>query len=88
MNSLTYLFGNQQKNSKWAWSWGKIWDKLGPILKKVKKRPLSLGFFHILLREYLLKKKVVAVKPLEWNLWQLLLEMPNLKDVRAAFLPD
>ena len=33
------------------------------VVKKVKKLTLSLGFFHILLREYLLKQKVVVVKP-------------------------
>ena len=35
------------------------------IVKKVKKQAISLGFFHILLREYLLKQKVVVVKPPE-----------------------
>ena len=35
------------------------------VVKKVKKLTLSLGFFHILLREYLLKQKVVVVKPPE-----------------------
>ena len=33
------------------------------VLKKVKKQAISLSFFHILLREYLLKQKVVVVKP-------------------------
>ena len=28
---------------------------------------LSLGFFHILLREYHLKQKVVVIKPPEWK---------------------
>ena len=37
------------------------------IVKKVKKQAISLGFFHILLGEYLLKQKVVVVKPPEWN---------------------
>ena len=35
-------------------------------MKKVKKQALSLGFF-ILLGEYLLKQKVVVVKPPEWE---------------------
>ena len=37
------------------------------VVKKVKKQALSLGFFHIFLREYLLKQKVVVVKPPEWK---------------------
>ena len=32
------------------------------VLKKVKKQAISLGFFHILPGEYLLKQKVVVVK--------------------------
>ena len=37
-------------------------------MKKVTKQALSLGFFfHILLGEYLLKQKVVVVKPPEWK---------------------
>ena len=37
------------------------------VVKKVKKQVISLGFFHILLGEYLLKQKVVVVKPPEWK---------------------
>ena len=37
------------------------------VMKKVKKQALSLGFFHILLGENLLKQKVVVVKPSEWK---------------------
>ena len=44
-----------------------IGPKLVYVLKKVKKPSLSLGFFHILLGEYLLKQKVVVVKPPEWK---------------------
>ena len=46
-------------------------QNLGQIklfVKKAKKQVLSLGFFHILHREYLLKQKVVIVKPPEWKL--------------------
>ena len=35
------------------------------VVKKVKKQAISLGFFHILLGEYLLKQKVVVIKPPE-----------------------
>ena len=35
-------------------------------MKKVKKQA-SLGFFHMLLGEYLLKQKVVVTKPPEWK---------------------
>ena len=37
------------------------------IVKKVKKQAISLGFFCILLGEYLLKQKVVVAKPPEWK---------------------
>ena len=61
------MIGNQQKKSKWVWSWGKFWAKIGPVVKKVKKPSLSLWFFDILLGEYLLKQKVVIAKPSEWE---------------------
>ena len=35
------------------------------VVKKVKKQALSIGFFHFLLREYLLKQKVVVAQTLE-----------------------
>ena len=37
------------------------------IVKKVKKQVMSLGFFHILLGDYLLKQEAVVVKPPEWK---------------------
>ena len=37
------------------------------VVKKVKKQAISLGFFHILLGECLLKQKVVVPKPPEWK---------------------
>ena len=37
------------------------------VVKKVKKQVISLDFFHILLGEYLVKQKVVVVKPPEWK---------------------
>ena len=37
------------------------------VVKKVKKQAISLGFFHILLGEYLLKQKVVVVKSSKWK---------------------
>ena len=48
------------------WSWGKILGQIMPnVLKKVKKQAISLGFFHILLEDYLLKQEAVLVKPPE-----------------------
>ena len=43
--------------------------KLGPtnVVKKVKKQAISLGFFHVLLGEYLLKQNVVVVKSPHWK---------------------
>ena len=35
------------------------------VVKKVKKQALSIGFFHFLFGEYLLKQKVVVAKTLE-----------------------
>ena len=75
MNPLTYFIGNEQKKqqknkkkTKWVWSCGKIWAKLGQMLsKKVKKLELSIGFSHILHGEYILKQKVVIVQTPEWE---------------------
>ena len=36
------------------------------VVKKVKKQVI-LGFFHILLGDYLLKQEAVVVKPPEWK---------------------
>ena len=35
--------------------------------REVKKQAISLGFFRILRGEYLLKQKIVVVKPTEWK---------------------
>ena len=35
------------------------------VMKKVKKQAISLGFFHILFGDYLLKQEAVVVKPPE-----------------------
>ena len=37
------------------------------VVKKVKKQAISLGSFHILLFDYLLKQEAVVVKPPEWK---------------------
>ena len=37
------------------------------VVKKVKEQAISLGFFHILLGDYLLKQEPVFVKPHEWR---------------------
>ena len=36
------------------------------VVKKVKKQAI-LGFFHILLEDYLLKQETVVIKPPEWK---------------------
>ena len=36
------------------------------VVKKVRKWSLSIGFFHTLHEEYLLKGKVVVVQTPEW----------------------
>ena len=48
----------------WGQNLGQI---MSNVVKKVKKQVISLGFFHILLGEYLVKQKVVVVKPPEWK---------------------
>ena len=35
--------------------------------REIKKQALSLGFFRILPGEYLLKQKIVVIKPPEWK---------------------
>ena len=35
------------------------------VVKKVKKQAMSLGFFHILLGDFLLKQEAVVAKPPE-----------------------
>ena len=37
------------------------------VVKKVKKQAISLGSFHILVGDYLLKQEPVVVKPPEWK---------------------
>ena len=37
------------------------------VVKKVKKQAISLGSFHILLCDFLLKQEAVVVKPPEWK---------------------
>ena len=37
------------------------------VVKKVKKQAISLGFFHTLLGDYLLKQEAMVVKPPEWK---------------------
>ena len=48
------------------------------VKKKVKKLAL-LGFFYILLREYLLKQNVVIVKPPEWIFIAIIARNPKFK---------
>ena len=38
------------------------------VVKNEKKQAISLGFFHNLLGEYLLKQKRVVVKSPEWKM--------------------
>ena len=37
------------------------------VVKKIKKQALSIGLFHILHEEYLLKHKVLVVQTLKWK---------------------
>ena len=43
------------------------------------KQTLSLGFFHILLGEYLLKQRTVVLKSPEWKLMAIIARNPKFK---------
>ena len=49
------------------------------VVKKVKKETLSLGFFHILLGEYLLKQRTVVLKSPEWKLMAIIARNAKFK---------
>ena len=49
------------------------------VVKKVKKQVLLLGFFHILLGEYILRQKVVVVKSPEWKFMAVLARNAKFK---------
>ena len=57
-------------------------------MKKVKKQAISLGFFYILLEEYLLKQKVVVVKSPEWKVLAIMARNVKFKGCLGQFLPD
>ena len=68
MNSLTYFIGNQQKKNQIGCVLG---AKFGPnyvqCCEKSKETGNIISFFHALHGDYLLKQKVVVVKPPEWK---------------------
>ena len=78
------------KKSNQVWSWGKIWAKLCPIVwkKYIKKQAISLGFFYILLGEYLLKQIVVVLKPPEWKFMAIIARMSTFKACVCYFLSN
>ena len=78
------------KKSNRLWSWGKIWAKLCPMVwkKYIKKQAISLGFFHILLGEYLLKQIVVVLKPPEWKFMTIIARMSTFKACVCYFLSN
>ena len=49
------------------------------IVIEVKKEAISLGFFHILLGEYLLKQKEVVIKPPEGKFMAIIARNAKLK---------
>ena len=59
--------GNQQKNKVGVVLAQNLGQIRSNVVKKVKKQAISLGFFHILLGDYLLKQEAVVVKPPEWK---------------------
>ena len=40
---------------------------MSSVMKRVKEQAISLGFFHIILGDYLLKQEAVVVKSPEWK---------------------
>ena len=61
--------------------------KLNVVKKSKETGILSIGFFHILHGEYLLKEKVVIVQTPGWKCKvNISRNMPHLKDVKAKCL--
>ena len=58
------------------------------VVKKVKKQAISLGFFHILLRDYLLKQEAVVTKPPEKKFMANIVRNANFKNFRAKFFTN
>ena len=50
------------------------------VMKKLNKQALSLGFFSILLGEYLLKQKAVVIKPNEWKFMAIIARNATFKE--------
>ena len=68
MNPLTYFIGNQEKITKLGVVFGQNLGQIrSSVVKKVKKPALSVGFSHILHREYILKQEVKVVQASEWK---------------------
>ena len=69
MNSPTYFIGNQQKEIKLGVVFGQNLAQImsNDVKKSKETRAISLGFFHILLGDYLLKQEATVVKPPEWK---------------------
>ena len=49
------------------------------VAKKVEKKAISLGFFHISLGDYLLKQEAVVVKSPEWKFMAIIARNAKLK---------
>ena len=64
--------GNQQKNKVGVVLAQNLGQIRSNVVKKVKKQAISLGFFYILLGEYLSKQNVVVVKPPEWKVMRII----------------
>ena len=79
MNSLTFFIGNQQKQIKLGVVLGKnLGQIMSNVVKKVKKQAISLGLFHILLGNYLLKQEAVVATPPEWKFMAIIARNANL----------
>ena len=64
--------GNQQKNKVGVVLAQNLGQIRSNVVKKVQKQAISLGFFYILLGEYLSKQNVVVVKPPEWKVMRII----------------
>ena len=58
------------------------------VMKKVKKQAISLGFFHILLVDYLLKQEAVVVKPPEQRFMAIIARNVEFQGCKGKFLLD
>ena len=64
---LTYFIWSQQKNKVDEVLGQNLGQIMSNVMKEVNKLALSIGFFHILHGEYILKQEVLVAKTPKWK---------------------